>query len=148
MDCRTRRINPSVAELLDRLTVDQIKEVLDPEHATSYAAEMAKLEHDIDLLLQEHGVRLGGHLIALVVALAQINLHLWHTKDEMQAVPDRFHECMKLAHQLNGLRNQLKNRILDIVGGVPVPVERKTNISTEDLQGWHLSVLASTPSRG
>ena len=143
MDCRMRRVNPSVAELLDRLTVDQIKEVLDPEHATSYAAEMAKLEHDLDLFLEEGGVRLGGHLIALVIALAQINLHLWRTKDEMQVAPDRFQECMKLAHQLNGLRNQLKNRILEVVGGAPS--ERKTNVSTEDLQGWRLSVLASTP---
>jgi hypothetical protein len=133
-----RRIEPSVAELIDRLTIDQIKEVLAGAPAASFAGEMRRIEQDLDTIFADTEVRLDAQMILLVIALAQINLHIWHTKDVMQTVPSRFQECMKLAHQLNGLRNQLKNRIEELYGsGGSV----KSNTATEDLEGWNLSVL-------
>src|SRR5438034_28003 len=80
----------------------------DGSAAARFAAEMDRIEHDLDAILADTKVRVDAQLILLVIALAQINLHIWHTKDIMQTVPDRFQESMKLAHQLNGIRNQLK----------------------------------------
>ena len=44
-----------------------------------------------------------------------MNLHIWYIKDKMKSQldqPDKYAANMKLAHQLNGLRNQLKNTLL------------------------------------
>lgn len=131
-----RRVRPGPGELLDRLSIDQIKQVKDPANSAAYEAEMARLAADIDAL----GAPLTPRLIRLAVALAQINLHIWRAKAVMQAVPGRFAEALKLSHQLNGIRNQLKAALdLEIIGrgGAGVP----TNTSREDLDGWVFSVL-------
>jgi hypothetical protein len=42
---------------------------------------------------------------------------------------------------LNGIRNQLKNRILTAAQGVEQSGVR-TNLGTDGLEGWQLSILA------
>lgn len=131
---------PSLTELLDRLTIDQIKEVFDSENRESYAEEMRDIEHDLDLIFRESRLKLNAGLIRLIIALAQMNLHIWEIKKIMQTEPSRFQECMKLAHQLNGLRNQIKNQIMAETG-LGEPSASKTNVLTDDLSGWALSIL-------
>lgn len=140
MDSPERLIYPSLAELLDQLAIDQIKEVLDSVNRTSYAGEMRKIEHDLDLIFAEDRVQFDAHLIRLVIALAQINLHIWQTKEIMQNVPARFQQSMKLAHQINGIRNQIKNQIMEATG-LRQSSTGKTNLSTDNLEGWVMSVL-------
>jgi len=50
---REREFLLPLAELVDRLTIDQIKEVLLPKHRESFAQEMLKIEHDIDAVIGE-----------------------------------------------------------------------------------------------
>ena len=47
---------------------------------------------------------------------------------------------MKLSHQLNSLRNSLKNMLLNKLKK-PSNSLVKTNINKEDLKGWHYSIL-------
>lgn len=58
---------------------------------------------------KEHKTRRS--LIRVIIALAQLNLHIWN-KDIMEAhhasEPDRYMELLKLSHQLNGIRNRLR----------------------------------------
>lgn len=137
---KPRSIQPSLSELLDALTVYQIKEVMDASNNESYAEESKAIESDIDGILQVSDIKSIGDFLRLVVALSQINLHIWHVKEEMQTNPDRFDECTKLGHQLNGIRNQLKNRILTAAQGVEQSGVR-TNLGTDGLEGWQLSIL-------
>jgi len=134
--------HPSLAELIDCLTVDQIKEVLNINDSASYGAKISRIEQNLDLIFTKNMMELDASFIRLIIALAQINLHIWRTKDIMQTEPDRFKECMKLAHQLNGLRNQIKNKILDEAGLCEQPMA-KSNVETEDLKGWFMSILKS-----
>lgn len=134
-----RKFQPPFSELIDRLTVDQIKEVLLPESRESYADEIQQLQHDLDLLIEEKGLKLNAELIRIIVILAQMNVHIWHNKDEMQRDPDRYDELLKLAHQLNGIRNQMKNRLLGAAGH-EAAASRHTNVETDDLKGWDLSI--------
>jgi hypothetical protein len=144
MDEPARQVVPSLGELIDRLTIDQIKELQDPALAASCGEEIARIERDLDAIFQSQGVPLTAELLRLVIALAQMNLHIWKTKDVMLACPERFQASMKLAHQLNGLRNQLKNRLLALVAGTPEGAQ-KTNCGTDQLEGWDLSVLHRGP---
>ena len=48
-----------------------------------------------------------------------MNLHIWNNKDLMQdnlENDEEYLKLLKLAHQLNGIRNKMKNQLLDIEG--------------------------------
>ena len=134
-----RQFLPAFAELLDRLTVDQIKEVLLPNMQTDIAEEMNKICNDIDLLIEERHLKITSRLIRIIIAIAQMNLHIWKLKDDMQAHPKKYDELLKLAHQLNGIRNQLKNILLEEAGDKEKSAQR-TNFNIDELSGWNISI--------
>ena len=45
-----RKYLPTLAELIDRLSIIQLKEVFIPEHKKEYAKEIKDIVHDIDML--------------------------------------------------------------------------------------------------
>lgn len=138
-DSNVRAYQPSIAELVDRLTIDQIKEVVLSEDKASYAAEMRDLAKDIDALIKDGGIQLSARLIRIVIVLAQMNLHIWHFKDQMQTEPERYSELLTLCHQLNGIKNQMKNLLLEESAN-PDQAARHTNVSIDGLQGWDISI--------
>ena len=139
MDNSKRQCLVQFSELLDRLTIDQIKEVCIPEHQISYAEEMQQLMHDIDLIIEEKEIKLTARFIRLIVILAQINLHIWRTKETMMNDPEGSEASMKLAHQLNGIRNQIKNLLME-QADFRVSTGKRTNINTDNLEGWNISI--------
>lgn len=138
---------PPAAELIDRLTVAVLKAVKNPAQAQDEIREVERLSAAIDE--RTESALLNPFFIRLIIALAQINFHIWRAKEIMQREVDKFDEKMKLAHQLNGIRNQIKNRIEEALLGEGTAPRHKSNISTEDLHGWKISVLDSpTPETG
>ena len=131
---------PAFAELLDRLAIDQIKETAFPDEKTAVADEMARLHHDIDTIIEQRSLKLSAKIIGLITALAQLNLHIWKLKDRMEAGEGDYVEQLKLAHQLNGVRNQIKNRLLEECGDKEKSAKR-TNYNTDGLKGWELFIL-------
>lgn len=128
-----------MAELIDRLTIDQIKEVLIVEHKESFSREMEIICNDLDLIVEEKRLKLNSRIIRIIIALAQINLHIWSNKEQMQKEPERYAELLKLSHQLNGIRNQMKNLLLEEAADKDKSSER-TNFNTDGLKGWDISI--------
>jgi hypothetical protein len=139
MGSKERKFLPAFAELIDRLTVDQIKEILLPEIKISVADEMKKLCHDVDLLIEERELKLSSRMIRIIIALSQLNLHIWRLKDQMQEDSTHYDEQLKKAHQLNGIRNQLKNILLQEAKDKEKSAQR-TNFNTDGLEGWNISI--------
>ncbi len=139
MENENRQYVPPLAELIDSLTIYQIKEVMIPEQKESLAEEIGKIAHDIDLIVKERGLKLSARLIRIIIAIAQMNLFIWHNKDEMQKDPEKYMDLLKLAHQLNGVRNRMKNILLEEVGDKGKSA-RKTNYNTDGLEGWDISI--------
>jgi len=133
---------PPLAELIDRLTVDQIKEVIFQEK-TAIREEMKRIEHDLNAIIEEKNIKLDATLIRVIIALAQLNLHIWNNKDTMEAhhasEPDRYMELLKLSHQLNGIRNRLKNHLL-VLSGDKDGASLRSNFNTDGLDGWDISI--------
>jgi len=136
---KERQYLPPFAELIDILSINQIKEVMLPELKESLAQEMGKVTNDIDLIIEERGLKLSARLIRIIIAIAQMNLHIWHNKENMQNDPEKYLDYLKLAHQLNGIRNQMKNLLLEETGDKEKSA-RKTNYSTDGLKGWEISL--------
>lgn len=131
-----------LAELVDRLTIDQIKEVLLSQHRESFAREMNKIEHDIDAIIGENELKLTSRLLRIVIVISQMNLHIWYNKEQMEKNPDdteTYTQLLKLSHQLNGVKNRMKNLLLEETGDKEKSLER-SNFNTDGLQGWDISL--------
>mgnify|MGYP001248559134 CR=1 FL=1 len=129
----------SFAELIDSLSINQIKEVLLPEDRESFSKLIELISKDIDTIIVEKGLVLSSRLVRLIIAISQINLHIWHSKDKMQSSPGDYLSLLKLSHQLNGIRNQMKNILLEETGDKDKSAKR-TNFNTDNLEGWNISI--------
>ena len=104
----------------------------------NFAQEMEKLEHDIDTIIEEKNLKLSARLIRIIIVISQMNLHIWYNKDRMQSDQEHYSELLKLSHQLNGIRNQMKNLLLEETGDKENNTIR-TNFNTDGL-GWCVSI--------
>jgi len=140
MDEHSRILRPSFSEIIDRLSILNIKRFFIKKDAISFSKEIQKLHNDIDFYMDKNNILCNSQHFRLIISLAQINLNIWLTKEEMTNHNDNYLKNMKLGHQLNGIRNQLKNKILDI-NGLSERSFEKTNTTREDLSGWFISAL-------
>ena len=100
-----RKYLPKIAELIDRLSIVQLKEVFISEHKKEYAKEIQDIVHDLNL------EGLDGNLIRAIIVLSQMNLHIWHNETKYRAGEGDGN--LGLTHGLNGIRNTAKNIIQD-----------------------------------
>ena len=113
---RERKYMPTLSDLLDRLSILQIKEVKLPEHKTTYAQEIKDILWDIDTILQDNHTPLDANFIRSIIILAQYNLHIWVNESNCRkGIKDG--NNLELTHGLNSIRNMAKNKIQSIIGG-------------------------------
>ena len=74
-----RKYLPTLSDLVDRLSIAQLKEVFISEHKEEYAQEITDIVHDIQLLLDK-SEDITAETIRAVVVLSQMNLHIWHNE--------------------------------------------------------------------
>ena len=111
-----RKYLPTLSELVDRLSITQLKEVFITDHKEEYGEEIADILHDIDLLLQQGEIVIDARALRAIVVLSQMNLHIWHNESNYRkGIKDG--NNLELTHGLNGIRNTAKNKIQETVGG-------------------------------
>ena len=130
-----RKYLPTLSELIDRLSIVQLKEVFIPEHKKEYAEEIKDIIHDLDLELSEKSVILSGDDIRSIIVLAQMNLHIWHNESEARKGVNAG-ENLRLTHGLNGIRNTSKNKLQESVGGRK---DYKTDCLASEFEDWEVS---------
>ena len=127
-----RKYLPTLSELIDRLTITQLKEVFITDHKDEYAQEIDDIVHDIEILLKDK--KITGKVIRAIVVLAQMNLHIWHNETEVRKGTGDGN--LELTHGLNGIRNTAKNMIQEIVGGRK---DYKIDCLAADFEDWEVS---------
>lgn len=106
-----RKYLPTVAELIDRLTIVQLKRIFIPENAKAYADEQALIEHDLGLVMQ-----VPAEFISAVTMLMLTNRYIWENESKARAGGAEQDTLLKLTHSINGVRNTAKNVIAKLVG--------------------------------
>ena len=129
-----RKYLPTLAELVDRLSIAQLKEVFITEHKEEYAQEISDIVHDIDLILSDEDVKLSGKDVRAIVVLSQMNLHIWHNETQYRAGTGDGN--LGLTHGLNGIRNTAKNMIQENVGGRK---DYKIDCIAAEFKDWDVS---------
>ena len=130
-----RKYLPTFAELVDRMSISQLKEVFIPEHKDVYTEEIRDIQHDIDLILEENGGKIDAQTIRAIVVLAQTNLHIWHNESNYRKGIKEGNN-LELTHGLNGVRNTAKNKIQEVVGGRK---DYKVDCLAAEFQNWGIS---------
>ena len=131
----SRKFLPTLGELIDRLSIHQLKEVFIPENKDNYAQEMHDIVHDIDLILKEKDVNLDGDIIRAIIVLSQMNAHIWYNESQVRK-GEKGTDNLMLTHGLNGIRNTAINKIMEVVGGRK---DYKIDCIASDFKDWDVS---------
>jgi hypothetical protein len=129
-----RKYLPTLAELVDRLSITQLKEVFIPDHRDEYAEEIQAICHDIDLCLAD-AEEINADVVRAIVVLSQMNLHIWHNESNYRK-GIRDGNNLELTHGLNGIRNTAKNKIQELAGGRK---DYKIDCLAADFKDWKIS---------
>ena len=62
-----RKYLPTVEDLIDRLSIFQLKEVKIPEHKEKYAEDIQDILHDIDIILEDSPNKVDAKLLRAVI---------------------------------------------------------------------------------
>lgn len=112
-----RKYLPTLADLIDRLSICQLKEVFIPEHKNEYAEEIKDIVHDMNIILKENDKScIDGEMIRAIIVLAQMNLHIWMNESNIRKGILEGNN-LELTHGLNGIRTTAKNKVQDKING-------------------------------
>jgi len=129
-----RKYLPTLSELVDRLSIVQLKEVFIPEHKAEYAQEINDIVHDIQLVLDKCD-HIDAETIRAIVVLSQMNLHIWHNESNYRkGIKDG--NNLELTHGINGIRNTAKNKIQELHGGRK---DYKIDCLAAEFEDWEIS---------
>jgi len=129
-----RKYLPTLSELIDRLSIIQLKEVFIPEHKSEYAEEIQDILHDIDECLKDTKIT-SAETIRAIIVLAQMNLHIWHNEaNYRKGIKEG--NSLELTHGLNGIRNTAKNKIQEQIGGRK---DYKIDCLAAEFKDWEIS---------
>jgi|TARA_R110002110_G_scaffold63856_3_gene177025 hypothetical protein len=132
---KPRKFLPTLGELIDRLSIHQLKEVFIPENKDNYAQEMHDIVHDIDLILKENDITLDADIIRAIIVLSQMNAHIWYNESQVRK-GEKGTDNLMLTHGLNGIRNTAINKIMEVVGGRK---DYKIDCIASDFKDWEVS---------
>lgn len=130
-----RKFLPTISELLDRLSIVQLKEVKIPEHKEEYAKEISDIVHDIQLIIDQNDVMINAEMLRAIIVCAQMNTHIWYNESNVRsgvAGPS----MLALTHGINGIRNTSKNKIQEVFGGRK---DYKIDCIAADFKDWEIS---------
>ena len=130
-----RKYLPTLSELIDRLSITQLKEVFISDHKEEYSEEIKEILHDIDPILQEKDVVVDAKFIRAIVVLSQMNLHIWHNESNYRK-GIKEGNSLELTHGLNGIRNTAKNKIQDSMEGRK---DYKIDCLAAEFKDWEVS---------
>jgi hypothetical protein len=138
-----RKYLHTLGDLIDRLSIVQLKEVFIPEFKQEYSEEISDIVHDIQLILDEKDTKITADVIRAIVVVSQMNLHIWHNESNYRrGIKDG--NNLELTHGLNGIRNTSKNIIQEVVGGRK---DYKVDCLAADFKDWEISWPENTGSK-
>ena len=130
-------------ELIDRLSVAQIKEML-LLNGGGQKEYIAKLEKDIDKILSEKEIPPSGNLFKYVALIAIANMTVWRNKDDMGKLNNHSSDyliLLEFAQEVNSIKNIAKNRILAETEELNQATARSTFFRKSDKNKWYSSLL-------
>ena len=134
---KNRKFLPSLNELIDRLSIHQLKEVFIAENKKNYAKEIKDMMHDIDLILKQDSGKITAETIRAIIVLAQMNTHIWYNETKVRNGEKDGN--LHLTHGLNGIRNTAGNKIAECIGSKNGRRDYKIDCLAAEFKDWEIS---------
>ncbi len=126
----TRKYLPTVADLVDRLSIVLLKSIYIPENRQAYRNEMLMIKHDI------HVLGLDAETVFDVLVIMLANNTIWTNESEARAGGDGQNHLLRYTHSLNAVRNRAKNNLASRSGD---RLDLKVDCLAADLPGdWNV----------
>jgi|TARA_R110000824_G_scaffold270466_1_gene458922 hypothetical protein len=112
-----RKYLPTFAELIDRMTICQLKSIFIPDNKEAYDEEISDIKYDLDQIIKDKNVDLTAELIRAVSIVMLSNRYIWENESKVRnSADDDESYLLKLTHSINGVRNTAKNVISKELG--------------------------------
>ncbi len=134
-----RKYLPSVADLIDRLSIDLLKQIFLPDKKDVYIKEINDILDDLDEIFRDKDVEITGKLIRSILLIGQLNTHIWYNESAARRGEKQDLEKLKLTHGINGLRNKAKNRVLEEIGESK-GFDYKTDCLAAEFKDWDIEI--------
>lgn len=112
-----RKYLPTLSDLVDRMTIVQLKAIFVPEHRAAYMDEMSLILHDIDMLLSTAERPMDAQAVHAIAVIMLTNRFIWENESKARAGGSEQDKLLKLTHSINGVRNTAKNQLAASMGG-------------------------------
>ena len=104
-----RKYLPTFAELIDRLSIVQLKSIFIKDHKKEYDEEMQDIIHDLNAIIKEKDVKLTGDMVRAILVIMLTNRYIWENESKAREGGNSQDKLLKLTHSINGVRNRAKN---------------------------------------
>ena len=134
---KPRKFMPGLGDLIDLLTVTQLRLVRSGEVRSQDELLHQDLTSDIDTAASGASIKYS-EVAERSIALALVNSEIWDLKDAMtlaKPATQQYNDALSLSHQLNGYRTQLRNE-LNLLGQGSSSVILRTNLEPDGLKRW------------
>jgi hypothetical protein len=111
---KKRKYFPTMGEIIDRLVITQLKELLIKEHRQEYTNEINDILNDINISISD--IEIDADFIRNIIILTIINREIWLNEANCRQGIKEGNDLMK-SHGLNSIRNKAKNKIQEKIGG-------------------------------
>ena len=112
-----RKYLPTLADLVDRLTIVQLKMIFIPDRREEYIAERELILHDVDLILNGLDHKLNARSIMAITLIQLTNRCIWESESKARAGGNEQDKLLRFTHSINGVRNTAKNVLSEEAGG-------------------------------
>lgn len=113
-----RKYLPTLAELIDRLSIVLLKSVFIEKNHEAYLEEIQLIEHDINDIINEwHGAghNFTAYDLRMVMVTMLANREIWLNESTVREEGVGF-ERLRYTHSINGVRNTAKNNLSAVFG--------------------------------
>ena len=134
-----RKYLPTLADLVDRLTIVQLKMIFIPDRREEYIAERELILHDIDLILNGLDHKLNARSIMAITMIQLTNRCIWESESKARAGGNEQDKLLRFTHSINGVRNTAKNVLSEEAGGrIDYKIDALAADLPEDFGNWRV----------
>ena len=134
-----RKYLPTFAELIDRMSICQLKAIFIPENKEAYDQEIADIQHDLDQMIEEKNIKLSSEMLKATSIVMLTNRYIWENESKCRNGDSQDLELLKLTHSINGVRNLAKNVISRELGErVDLKIDCFAAELKSDFQNWEV----------
>lgn len=106
-----RKYLPTVSELIDRLSICQLKAIYIYSNKDEYEKEIESIMYDINLCLKNKKILDISKFIRAVQINMLANRVVWENESKARQGGKEQDKLLKFTHSINGIRNNAKNII-------------------------------------